>query len=47
MVAHHELVAGERVERILEFCSLGYREITGVGHTVELALQQRLSCRLG
>ncbi len=47
MIAHDEFVAGERVERILEFGRLGDGEIAGVRHAVELPLQQRLAGRLG
>jgi hypothetical protein len=47
MVAHHEFVAGQGIERILELLGLRDREVAGVHHAVELPLQQRLSRGLG
>src|SRR5271165_4001338 len=46
MVAHDEFVARERIQRILKRGGLRDREVAGVGHAVELALQQGLPRRL-
>ncbi len=42
MIAHHELVAGQGIERVAQLLGLGDREVPGVDHAVELPLQQRL-----
>ena len=47
MIAHHELVTGQRIERVLQLLGLGDREVPGVHHPVELALQQRLARGFG
>ena len=47
MIAHDELVAGQRIERVLELLGLRDGEVAGVRHAVELALQQRLTGGLG
>ena len=47
MVAHHELVAGQGIERVFELLRLGDREVPGIHHAVELALQERLARRFG
>ena len=46
MIAHHELVARQGIERVLELLRLRDREVSGIDHPIELALQQRLACRL-
>ena len=46
MIAHDEFIAGECIERVFEFRGLGNREIAGIGHAIELPLQQRLAGRL-
>ncbi len=43
MIAHHELVAGERVQRLLELRGLRDGEIAGIRHAVELTLQECLA----
>ena len=47
MIAHHELVAGQGIERVLEFLRLRDGEIAGVHHAIELPLEERLTCGLG
>ena len=46
MVAHDELIAGKRIERVFELLGLRHREIAGVRHAIELPLQQCLAGRL-
>ena len=46
MISHHELIARQRIQCVLELIRLRDGEIARVGHTIELALQQRLACRL-
>ncbi len=45
MLTHGELVARQAIERLHQFRGLGDREVAGVSHPVELALQQRLPSR--
>src|ERR1700722_5321361 len=47
VIAHDELIAGERVERILELGSLRNGKITGIRHSIELTLEKRLTRGLG
>src|SRR5256885_14746459 len=43
MVTHRELVAAQAIESLLQLDRLRDREVTRVGHAVELSLQQCLS----
>ena len=47
MIAHDELIAGQRIQCILELGRLRDGKIAGVRHAVELPLQQRLGGRFG
>ena len=47
VIAHHELVARQRIERVLELLRLGDGKVAGVHHAVELPLQQRLAGGFG
>ena len=47
MISHHEFVAGERIERILELLGLRNREIARIRHSIELPLQQPLAGGFG
>ena len=47
MVAHHELIARQGIERILEFFCLRHRKISGVSHPVKLTLEKPLAGCLG
>ncbi len=40
MVAHDEVIAGERIQRVVEFRGLRNGEVARVGHAVGLTLQQ-------
>ena len=42
MISHHELVAGQAIERVFELLRLRDREVSGVHHAIELPLEQRL-----
>ncbi|MBV6416900.1 MAG: hypothetical protein CMLOHMNK_01518 [Steroidobacteraceae bacterium] len=46
MVAHHEVVRGQVIQRVLQLLGLAHREVAGVGHLVVLPLQEALPCRL-
>src|ERR1700679_627744 len=47
MIAHDEFIAGERIERVLEFGCLRDCKIARVHHSIELTLQQPLTGRFG
>ena len=47
MIAHHELIPGERIERIFQLRGLGHGEIAGIQHPGVLPLQKSLAARFG
>ncbi len=47
MLAHHEFVAGQRIERFHQLARLRDGEISRVAHPVELPLQQSLTGGFG